>query len=187
LNVQPVSFAEDPYSNLFNTFIGMNKLIPVVLIGILQTFILNAQDKRYQYPGVLSNSFAGVSVGYINYPFSNSQLEQGFRAASVKVPHTAVRVILFGHEFNKYLSAQLTYMRPVDWVEYKNINGDETSHSVWMNLVGISAKAQTPRWKRFSIYGELGFSVITRRGFEINNEVVMSDACYGSFSAGAGL
>ena len=81
----------------------------------------------------------------------------------------------------------LVCMRPVDWVEYRNINGDETSHSVWMNLAGISAKAQTPKWKRFSIYGELGFSVITRRGFEINNEVVMSDACYGSLSAGAGL
>ena len=165
----------------------MNKLIPVILIGILQTFFLNAQNNRYQYPGVLSNSFAGVSVGYINYPFSNSQLERGFHAASVKVPHTAVRVILFGHEFNQYLSAQLTYMRPVDWVEYRNINGDETSHSVWMNVAGISAKAQTPRWKRFSVNGELGFSVITRRGFDINNEVVMSDACYGSLLAGAGL
>ena len=165
----------------------MNKLIPVILIGILQTFFLNAQNNRYQYPGVLSNSFAGVSVGYINYPFSNSQLERGFHAASVKVPHTAVRVILFGHEFNQYLSAQLTYMRPVDWVEYRNINGDETSHSVWMNVAGISAKAQTPRWKRFSVNGELGFSVITRRGFDINNEIVMSDACYGSLSAGGGL
>jgi len=102
-----------------------NKFTLVVLAGfLLQTVFLNAQDKRYQYPAVLSNSFAGVSIGYINYPFSNSQLESGFQAASVKVPHTAVRIILFGHEFNQYLSAQITYMRPVDWVEYKNINGD---------------------------------------------------------------
>jgi len=166
----------------------MNKIVPLILVGILsQTFLLQAQDKRYQYPASLSNSFAGVSIGYINYPFSNSQLEPGFNAASVKVPHTAVRIILFGHEFNPYLSAQITYMRPVDWVEYKNINGDETTHSVWMNIAGISAKAQTAQWKKFSVYGELGFSLITRRGFEIDNKTVMSDACYGSLLTGAGL
>ncbi len=165
----------------------MNKFIPIISFLLLQIFSLNAQDRRYQYPAVLSNSFTGVSVGYINYPFSNSQLEPGYQSASVNVPHTAVRIILFGHEFNQYLSAQITYMRPVDWVEYKNINGDETTHSVWMNVAGISAKAQTPQWKKFSVYGELGLSVITRRGFEINNETVMSDACYGSLSTGAGL
>ena len=70
----------------------MNKFIPVILVSILvQTVSLNAQDKRYQYPAMLSNSFAGVSIGYINYPFSNSQLEPGFQAASVKVPHTALQ------------------------------------------------------------------------------------------------
>jgi len=161
--------------------------MPIISFLLLQIFLLNAQDRRYQYPAVLSNSFAGVSIGYINYPFSNSQLEAGYEAASVKVPHTAVRIILFGHEFNEYLSAQISYMRPVDWVEYKNINGDETAHSVWMNVAGISAKAQTPQWKKFSVYGELGLSVITRRGFKTNNETVMSDACYGSLSTGAGV
>lgn len=161
--------------------------MPIISVLLLQIFLLNAQDRRYQYPAVLSNSFAGVSIGYISYPFSNSQLEAGYEAASVKVPHTAVRIILFGHEFNEYLSAHISYMRPVDWVEYKNINGDETAHSAWMNVAGISAKAQTPQWKKFSVYGELGLSVITRRGFEINNETVMSDACYGSLSTGAGV
>jgi hypothetical protein len=166
----------------------MNKFIPVALLNFfLQTISANAQDKRYQYPGVLSNSFAGVSIGYINYPFSNAQLEQGYHAASVNVPHAAVRIILFGHEFNKYLSAQLTYMRPVNWIEYYNINGDATSHSVWINEAAISMKAQTPQWKKFSLYAEAGLAVITRRGFDINNETVMSDACYGSLITGVGL
>jgi hypothetical protein len=166
----------------------MNKFIPIVLlIFFLQTISANGQDKRYQYPDILSNSFAGVSIGYINYPFSNAQLEQGYHAASVNVPHAAVRIILFGHEFNKYLSAQLTYTRPVNWIEYNNINGDATSHSVWINEAAISMKAQTPQWKKFSLYGEAGLAVITRRGFDINNETVMSDACYGSLITGAGL
>jgi hypothetical protein len=66
-------------------------------------------------------------------------------------------------------------MRPVDWVEYKNINGDETAHSVWMNVAAFQQKRK-PAMEKILVYGELGFSVITRRGFEINNETVMSDA-----------
>ncbi len=156
------------------------------LFSIPGNFII-AQDHRYQYPAVLSNSFTGVSISYINYPFSNFQLEPGYGAASIHVPHTAVRIILFGHEFNKYLSAQITYMRPVDWVEYKNVNNDGIKHSVWMNMAGFSIKAQTPAWKKFSVYGEGGICLITRRGFEINNEPVLKNADYGTIIAGAGL
>lgn len=76
-------------------------------------------------------------MGYINYPFSAAQLEPGFVVESITVPHMAPRLILFGHQFNKYVSAQISYMRPVDWVTYKNINGDQSSHSVWMN-VGVN-------------------------------------------------
>src|SRR6266496_6755372 len=138
------------------------------LFSIPGNFII-AQDHRYQYPAVLSNSFTGVSIGYINYPFSNFQLEPGYGAASIHVPHTAVRIILFGHEFNKYLSAQITYMRPVDWVEYKNVNNDNKRHTVWMNEVGLTGKIKSPAWKKFSLYAEGGMVLVTRRGFSINN------------------
>jgi len=168
----------------------LNKVRPVIFFKVLflaQPIFPKAQDNRVQYPGVLANSFTGVNIGYINYPFSNFQLETGFQSTSVKVPHTAVRIILFGHEFNKYLSAQVTYMRPVDWVQYKNVNGDGAGHSVWMNVAGISVKAQTPAWRKFSAYGEAGFALITRHGFEIDNETAIKNANYGTILTGAGL
>src|SRR5258706_7350407 len=72
-----------------------------------------SQDDRAQYPRLLSNSYFGIHAGYIDYPFSNFQMESGFKAASVRVPHLAVRALLLGHEFNRYLSAQVSYMRPI--------------------------------------------------------------------------
>src|SRR6266498_2578433 len=168
----------------------MNKLISLIVFEfmlLLQTFFTSAQDKQIQYPASLANSFTGAGIGYINYPFSNLQLEPGFQAASVHVPHTAVRIILFGHEINKYLSAQITYMRPVDWVEYKNVNNDGARHSVWMNVAGFTIKAQTPAWKKFLVYGEGGISLITRRGFKINDETVIKNANYGTILTGAGV
>src|SRR5580692_4886498 len=66
----------------------------------------------------LSNSFVGFEAGSIGYAFSNAQVQPGFQAQSVQIPHLAARVVLFGHEFNKYFSVQITEMRPVQWVEY---------------------------------------------------------------------
>src|SRR5215510_5535147 len=77
-----------------------------------------AQDSRVQYPRLLRNSYFGIHAGSIRYTFSNDQLQTGFHAESVDVPHLAVRAFLFGHEFNRYVSAQLSYMRPVEWVKY---------------------------------------------------------------------
>jgi hypothetical protein len=167
----------------------INKFLSLIFFVLLflNCFCLSAQDKRLQYPAALSNSFSGVSIGYINYPFTQQQLEPGYHAASVHVPHTAVRIVLFGHEFNKWLSAQITYMRPVDWVKYKNINGDGLGHTVWMNIAGLSVKAQAPAGKKFSIYGEAGLSIITRHGFSINNEAVVRNANYATVLTGAGL
>jgi len=146
-----------------------------------------AADGRLQYSRVLSNSFFGVTIGYINYPFSQQQLEEGWQAGSVHVPHAALRITLFGHEFNKYLSAQISYMRPVDWVAYKNINGDNKNHTVWMNEVGLTAKMKSPGWKKFSLYAEGGIVLVTRRGFFINNSPVVRHANFITASAGAGL
>ena len=36
-----------------------------------------AQDTRAQYPRLLANSYFGIHAGYIDYPFSNAQVEQG--------------------------------------------------------------------------------------------------------------
>src|SRR5262245_5593251 len=59
-------------------------------------------DSRTQYPAFLSNSYFGFDVGSINYAFSSAQLEPGFRAESVTVPHAAARLILYGHQFGRF-------------------------------------------------------------------------------------
>lgn len=168
------------------------KQVQIILAGLvflLQAITVFAQpgEKRIQYPAALKNSYYGINIGYINYPFTTAHMEPGFTAQRVNIPHTAVRVVLYGHQFNKYLSAQITYMRPVDWVKYKNVNGDQKDHSVWMNVAGLTAASTFPVSKKFSLFAEAGLGIITRKGFEINNVPVVKGAVYGTLLTGGAL
>lgn len=165
------------------------QLLVIFLLLLLQSIAAMAQpgEKRIQYPGALKNSYYGVNIGYINYPFTTAHMEPGFTAGVIQIPRMAVRLVLYGHQFNKYVSAQITYMRPVDWVKYKNINGDQKSHSVWMNVAGLTAASTIPVSKRFSLFAEAGLGIITRKGFEINNAPVVKSAVYGTLLAGGAL
>src|SRR5687767_4344188 len=96
-------------------------------------------ENRLQYPASFSNAFFGVNIGHINYPFSQSHLKNGYSAESIEVPHAAVRMVLYGKQLTRHLSAQITYMRPTTFARYNNINGDKRSHSVWMNVAGVTA------------------------------------------------
>jgi Lipid A 3-O-deacylase (PagL)/Outer membrane protein beta-barrel domain len=142
--------------------------------------------RRMQYPPGLLNSNFGVSIGYLHYNFTAKQLEPGFSVSSVNVPPIGVRVNLIGHRFNKYLSANIHYMRPVGWVKYKNVNGDNEEHSVWMNIAGLTLQSQLPLSKKVSLYGEAGLGIITRKGFKINNVWAVKNAGYatGFFETG---
>lgn len=152
-------------------------LLAVLLFPALQNY---AQDTRTQYPPGLKNAYFGVNIGYINYPFSAAQLEPGFSVESVEVPHTAVRIVLYGCPINKYLSARITYMRPVNWVLYKNVNGDQQKRSVWMNIAGLTLQGQVPLSEKISLSAEAGLGVITRNGFDIDNKPVVKNANYGT-------
>lgn len=157
------------------------------LLLLIFPVIIHAQDNRVQYPPILRNSYFGVNIGSINYKFSAKQLQPGNTVASVRVPHTAVRIILFGHQFNKYFGAQISYMRPVSWVEFKNINGDNLTHTVWMNLAGLTVTGDLPVTKNISLNTEAGLVLMMRRGFAINNEYVVKHATYSSVELGTQL
>jgi len=144
-------------------------------------------EKRIQYPPALKNAYFGINIGYINYRFTTAQMEPGFTAGSTHVPNMAVRLVLYGHQFNKYLSARITYMRPVDWVKYKNVNGDQKSYSVWMNIAGLTAASTVPVSKKISLSAEAGLGIITRKGFSIGNVPVVKSAVYGTLLTGGGL
>jgi hypothetical protein len=145
------------------------------------------EDTRAQFPSFLLDSFFSVSFGYIGYDFSQRQLGQGFRAESIAIPHAAARVALFGHQFDEHLSAQLTYMRPFDHVAYRDVNGDQDSHQVWMHFGGVSLTARTPLAGRLSVYGEGGLGFTIRRGFATGGTVVVPSATYATILLGAGL
>jgi hypothetical protein len=99
------------------------KVAALALGLVLEGALSPAEDNRTQYPPYLANSYFGVGFGYIDYPFSERQLEPGFHVESIRVPHAAGRVLLLGHQFNPYLAAQFVYIRPVEWVKYKDVNG----------------------------------------------------------------
>lgn len=160
---------------------------------VLSVFLVSglfAQDNRAQYPLMLRNSYFEINIGYINYPFTDEHLDPGYEAEYILIPHTAVRIIPYGYHINKYLSAQISYMRPVLWVRYANVNGDGGNHAVYMNVGGATLKGQLPIGEKFSVYGEAGLGVITRKGFHLSLDPkprIMQNTVYASTLLGGGL
>jgi hypothetical protein len=164
-------------------------LFVVALAAILCRPPLSAaqDDARAQYPALLRNSYFSVNVGFVDYAFSDRQLEPGFRAASIRVPHVAARVAVFGHEFGRYLSLQATYMRPVQFVAYTNVNGDGAGHNVWAAYGGVTLKSVLPVTTRASMYAEGGLGITSRHGFGDGASPIVRDAHYASALLGAGM
>jgi hypothetical protein len=167
----------------------MKRILRIGICTLILFFGVNgaAQDKRAQYPGLLRKAYFGIEAGSINYPFTNEHLPDGYTSSDIHIPHLALRLTLLGYRFNDVLSARITYMRPINWVEYNDINGDKSRHTIWMNIGGLTLKAQTSSTKKFSAFAEAGLGVITRNGFSINGEEVVKDISYASLLAGGGI
>ena len=167
--------------------------IPPLLITILfvGTTVASAQqrqeDTRTQYPRLLRNSFVGFDVGWIGYDFSERQLEPGVHAQAIGVPHVAARVAVFGHELNRFVSVQGTYMRPVRFVSYRGLSIDGSSRHVWTHFGGVTLIGRIPLDRRVWLYGEGGLGITSRHGFSVNDVAVVPDAHYASALAGGGL
>jgi lipid A 3-O-deacylase PagL len=146
-----------------------------------------SEDTRTQYPRLLQNSFISINVGAIDQPFSQAQLEPGFHAASIEVPRADVRVMLIGHEFNRVISAQASYMRPLNYVTYADVGpGDVDRHHVRVNFGAVTLKARLPVARRWSAYGEGGLGFTSRTGFSLGDTPVVTDAHYASLLLGGG-
>jgi hypothetical protein len=162
-------------------------LAALALALLLQGARVSAEDERAQYPPYLANSYFGVGAGYIDYPFTERQLEPGFQAESIKIPHGAGRVVLFGHEFSRYLGAQVVYIRPAQWVIYQNVNGIQAGRSVWMNIGGLTLRGSLPLGKQLFLDAEAGGGVVTRHGFTIDDVPALKNASYWTVLLGGGL
>ena len=151
-------------------------------------FAQDADDGRTQYPKALQNSYITINVGAIDQPFSQTQLQPGFQAASIDIPRVDVRVMLLGHEFNRFLSAQASYMRPVNYVTYTGVRaGDPAAHHVRVNFGAVTLKARAPLTARWSAYGEGGLGFTSRTGFNVGDTPAVTDAHYASALVGGGV
>jgi opacity protein-like surface antigen len=146
-----------------------------------------AEDTRTQYPAFLAHSYFGVSLGAIGYDFSQRQLAPGFEAQAVGTPPVAARVTLYGRELNRFLAAQVTYMRPVLYVTYRNVNGDESQYRLLVHFGAVTLKPHVPLGRRLSVYGEAGLGLTSRRGMLIGGETAIPPANYASVLLGGGL
>jgi len=177
-------------SNLIMKFPSFKIILPFLFL--LFSFKSTAQDERAQLPLALRNAYFGVSVGSINYDFGSMpfQAPAGYFLNSVVVKHPAVRLVLYGYEFNKYLSAQLTYMRPVWWVFYYYDHGavkNERS-SVWMNVGGLTLRPQIPISDKIYLNGEAGLGIVTRHGFNAEDGTpIVTGVSYPTVLLGGGV
>ncbi len=167
------------------------KLLLIILIISIAS-IAKAQNERSQLPTFLQKSYFEVNVGIINYPFNQAHLENGFTFHSLQVPPIAVRLVLFGYQFNKSFSARISYMRPVAWLKY-HYTVDELTFDhllnlqVWMNYASLNLKYEHALNKKFSVFAEAGYSIVTRNGYTGWYGTVVKNAKFSSLQLGAGL
>jgi hypothetical protein len=143
-------------------------------------------DTRTQYPDWLANSTFGINLGYIDYPFSQAQLQPGFQARSIQIPKAAGSIVLMGREFTRHLSGQASYLRAAKFVRYDDINRRQSSDSVWVVSATFTLRARVPVSSRVSITGEAGLGVTNRRGFTHNDVAVVKDAHVAALVLGTG-
>ena len=144
-------------------------------------------DTRTQFPAFMRDSYVSLRVGYIGYLFSATQLEPGFVAASIEKPRPAVRLDFFGHHFTNNLSAQVTYMRPAQFVEYNDINGKNGNHPVSNAYAGLTFQWDVPLSPKLAAYAEGGYGITSRSGIVIGGKTALQPAHYGSALVGGGL
>ena len=116
------SYATEPVMISYGLMLA--GLVPLALaIGVsFQVAPGPVEDDRAQYPPILAKAYFELGVAYIDYPFTARQLEPGFQAESIRIPHAAARLGLYGYRFSEHLAAQMTLMRPIEWVGYNNVN-----------------------------------------------------------------
>lgn len=156
-------------------------------VNLLLHVMVFAQSHGIQYPAMLKNSYFTVSSGSVQYAFSDENLNKGFDAASISIAHPAVQVGLFGHYFSPYLAAEVSYLRPVLWTQYINVNGDQQKHSVFMSVGTLSAKSFMPISRRWTADGEVGVALVTRKGFEVAGVKALNDVAFTSVVLGGGF
>ncbi len=163
--------------------------ITLCIFLIIHSFFRGAaQDNRVLYPSFFSGkTYVEATAGYVDFAFTDKNLLPGFTTEKIYRPHIGVRLTLLGYNFNNFLSAHISYMRPVLWIYYKNVNGDQVHHTVTMNISSVMLRGRFPVNKSVWVYSETGFCLVTRNGFYVNAPHVLPNANFGTISFGTGV
>ncbi len=167
------------------------KLFFLALIFTTTTFAATIQPEyspgpRTQLPAGLNQTYLGMSAGYTDIPYSNSDLQYGYHANSFTDPNVGLGIFV-GHFFNRYLAAQLSLMRPIEWAYANGIVTPSDRHSIWVSIFGFALRPTLPLTDRLSLYGIGGLGIISRHGFQLNNQNVVASEDIMSFFTGGGI
>jgi opacity protein-like surface antigen len=150
-----------------------------------------AQDAHAQVPAVLHKVYLQVGVGALTCDYGASQFRAapGYAFESADSKPAAARLVL-GYEFNRYLAAQASLMRPFSWTryEYRGPDGRLHSASVWLSYLALTLRPQLALTDRLLLYGEAGASLVARHGFAAaDGAPLVDDASYAAALAGGGV
>ena len=128
-------------------------------------------DRRIQLNSFLSRGSVSVNFGYIQYPFTNSNLiTNGYEAESVRISHFAARILL-GYNISKTFSVHYSVMRAAIWSSYSftNVLGEVEKHGVAVNEWGLTLKSRLPIGPNNIVFLEAGPGLLSRNGFTTGN------------------
>lgn len=162
------------------------KYTGIVIFLFIGALVAKAQSLRVAYPELLKNSYVNINMGDIYSPFNNTHLHSDYIAEQITTRGLAIKINI-GHQITKKISAEINYLRPILWSYYSGINGDKHDYSIFTNIGALSLKYKQPIYKNWSVYGSMGFSIMTRRSVERHLKPLMKEVNYASVLFGSGI
>jgi hypothetical protein len=165
---------------------SLSSEVPAVQ-SLAQTAVVK---NRNALPTWMQKIYLEALPSYLHYPFSIAQLNPGFSANDISIPHLSLRIGL-AYQFSPFISAKLSYLLPAGWVNY-SVNASDNQNAftrpVWMNYAGTTLNGHIPLSTKVEALVEAGSVFITRKGFSTDAGVpVINHATYFSWLAGVGM
>ncbi|WP_417886578.1 acyloxyacyl hydrolase [Zunongwangia sp.] len=149
-----------------------------LLLLVLSSFSVVSQTTTRPSEDFIERLYVSANFGIINYDYGFNLLKNGNTANSISNTSTFAGRFAVGTHLKKGWDVQLSVMRPAEWVQYENVNGNTYNKSVWTNIWGISARKNLLVFHRFRVFLEAGVSNVMRNGFELNGEEIIKDVQY---------
>lgn len=160
-------------------------------VCLAAVFFCSQADDHRQIPCVLQNSWIYLSAGMAKTYFEPTNFAPSYanNISDEKSAITALRISI-GHYFNPYLALAISLMRGAhsNKISFDSTEGaSQNSYSYNQNLFTVALRPSYPFAKHWSVYGEVGAGMISRKGFQVNGVTVAKDANILDGLLGAGI